>query len=52
MYYGHDTDDLDDINVRDRHFVTVAGTDGTIRKIRLGVELPQGVHPNPELLVV
>ena len=52
MYHGHDTDDLDDINVRDRHFVTVVGTDGTSRKISLGGELPPGAHLDPELPVM
>jgi hypothetical protein len=42
-YKGHDVDDLDDIDVRNRHFVTIAGTDGVTRKISLGGELPRGV---------
>ena len=42
MYKGHDVDDLDDIDIRNRHFITVEGTDGVRRKISLGGELPPG----------
>ena len=43
MYHGHDTDTLDDIDVRNRFFLHVEGTDGRTRKINLGGGLPQGV---------
>jgi hypothetical protein len=43
MYHGHDTDELDDIDVRNRHFITIVGTDGISRKISLGGELPPGM---------
>ena len=45
MYHGHDVDTLDDIDVRNRIFVHVTGTDGRVRKINLGGELPSGASP-------
>ena len=45
MYQGFDTDNLEDIDVRNRHFITITGTDNKVRKISLGGELPPGDGP-------
>ena len=59
LYHGEEVDELADIDVRNRHFVHVKGTDGKMRKINLGGELPPGGHccllmlgPHPLVIAV
>ena len=45
MYKGEDRDALEDLQVQNCHFVTITGTDGKVKKISLGGELPPGDGP-------